>query len=159
MSDQPDSINANRRHFLTRAALTAAALPLAAGASASHAATVTQHPGQRDLEPFFGRHQGGIATAMQRNTYFMAFDITSTERSELVTLLKAWTNAAATLTQQSAGMDARANPDQAPMDNGAALGLSPARLTITFGFGPTQRWRPLGAGLWRRYAGTRGGDA
>lgn len=139
MSDQPDKINSNRRSFLTRAALTVAALPLAAraNAGANAPAAAGHHASHAGIEPFWGKHQGGITNPMQRNTYFMAFDVTSSERSELVALLKAWTKAAAQLTQNMGSMDAHADPSLAPADSGANIGLPPAKLTINFGFGPT----------------------
>ena len=137
MSDQPDRINTQRRNFLGRAALTAVALPMVSQAHASEAAPTVLQTSHAAIEPFFGQHQGGIATTMQRNTYFMAFDVTSSERSELVKLLKEWTMAASRMTQQAARMESQSDPDQPPADSGASLGLSPARMTITFGFGST----------------------
>ena len=89
---------------------------------------------------FHGVHQAGITTPVQDRLHFAAFDVTTTKREELVALLKEWTAAAALLT---AGRDigqygAVNGPDEAPPeDTGEAVGLPPARLTITVGFGPS----------------------
>jgi len=130
--------NPTRRNFLTRAVVAAVAAPLAGNTYArSSTAQVQSDSALPAVEPFWGKHQGGIATPIQRNTYFMAFDVTSVDRAELIALLTAWTNAAADMTQGPAKADPHADPQQAPTDSGAAVGLSASRLTITFGFGPT----------------------
>jgi deferrochelatase/peroxidase EfeB len=89
---------------------------------------------------FHGQHQAGIVTPAQDRLHFAAFDVTTTKRDELISLLKEWTAAAALLT---AGRDigqygAVNGPDEAPPeDTGEAVGLPPARLTVTIGFGPS----------------------
>ena len=123
-----------RRHFLTRAALVAAATPLASSAFAKPQLAAAVLPPQ--VEPFWGKHQAGIATPIQRNTYFMAFDLLTTKREEVIALLRAWTDAAAVMTGGPVGEDAHPNPDNVPADAGDTIGLSTARLTMTFGFGP-----------------------
>ena len=87
-------------------------------------------------EPFLGPHQGGITTPQQRHVCFAAFDITTRQRDDIAALLRGWTAIAQRLTQGSALPLATANPASIPADGGSALGLSPARLTVTFGFGP-----------------------
>ncbi len=82
---------------------------------------------QPAIEPFYGVHQAGITTRQQAHTYFATFDLSAETRDDVRALLKTWTLAAANL---SAG---------APADNtdsDEALGMPPAHLTITFGFGP-----------------------
>ena len=134
--NKPDS---TRRRFLTRAALAggiAAASSLSSNASAKPAAASHKAAAaSSQTEPFWGQHQAGIATPIQRNTYFMSFDIISTDRAELIALLTAWTAAAAVMTQLPTRMDAHADPEQVPADSGAIFGLPQSRLTITFGFG------------------------
>ena len=86
-------------------------------------------------ETFFGAHQGGIATPQQTQSYFAAFDVTAKTRDELVVMLRAWTEAAARMTE---GETARPMGDDLSVeaaDGGSTLGLKPARLTLTFGFG------------------------
>lgn len=82
---------------------------------------------QPATEPFYGPHQSGILTPMQDNLYFAAFDLTTPNRTGLIALLQAWTQAAARLT---AGLPTDAD------DDGEAIGLNPSQLTLTFGFGP-----------------------
>lgn len=91
--------------------------------------------------PFYARHQAGIVTPAQDRLHFASFDLSpGTSRGDLIALLRDWTVAAAAMT---AGRDvgefgAVDGPyDAPPEDTGEALGLEPAGLTITFGFGPT----------------------
>jgi len=85
--------------------------------------------------PFHGTHQAGIATPAQDRLFFAAFDLTTTSRGELRDLLCAWSDAAARMT--GGGTAGPRNEDlyAPPDDTGEALGLEPARLTITLGFG------------------------
>ncbi|HEY8084171.1 MAG TPA: Dyp-type peroxidase [Methylophilaceae bacterium] len=92
---------------------------------------------QSQTEPFWGVHQAGITTPMQSNTYFIAFDLQTTKREDVIALLKAWTDAAASMTQAQADETAHLDAGGVARDSGATIGLSPARLTITFGFGPS----------------------
>jgi deferrochelatase/peroxidase EfeB len=85
--------------------------------------------------PFYGRHQAGVLTPPQRLTSFATFDVQTDDRDELTRMLRTWSEVAATLCAgRSVGAfgDARA----VEPDSGAAVGLGPARLTVTFGFGP-----------------------
>jgi len=107
-------------------------------------------------EPFYGEHQSGVATSRQLNMYFAAFDLITTNRDDVVKLLKAWTAAAARMTQGETAQPLEngfrpavppatnavnggdyETPDPSTMaaDTGEAIGLPPARLTVTFGFG------------------------
>src|SRR5258708_3154498 len=56
-----------------------------------------------DQVPFYGAHQAGIITPAQDRLHFVAFDVITDQRAELIALLKAWTTAAARMT---AGQDA-----------------------------------------------------
>jgi len=91
--------------------------------------------------PYYGTHQAGIVTAAQDRMHFAAFDLNaSATRADLIALLTDWTAAAARMTQgRGAGpRGALSGPyDAPPDDTGDAIGLDPANLTITFGFGPT----------------------
>jgi deferrochelatase/peroxidase EfeB len=166
MSEQGDgapgvTTSATRRGFLTRAAGLAAAAGAAltaqggTQASAAVEAAPAPHP-DAAVEPFWGRYQGGIVTPAQGHTYFLALDLTTGKRDDVVQLLKAWTKAAGRLTagkpieafertELAYSYDTSATvttSSDAPTptavslhDTGDADGLSPARLTITFGFG------------------------
>ena len=88
--------------------------------------------------PCHGPHQAGIVTPAQDRLYFAAFDVITTDRSELRRLLDGWTLAAA---QMAAGREAGeygavGGPYVAPPeDTGEAQGLPAANLTITVGVG------------------------
>ncbi len=87
--------------------------------------------------PFQGAHQAGITTPAQDRLHFAAFDVTTESRDELIDLLKKWTIAARQMTTgESVGGSLPTSYDAPPSDTGEALGLNPAGLTLTFGFGP-----------------------
>ncbi|MFP3563652.1 iron uptake transporter deferrochelatase/peroxidase subunit [Paraburkholderia sp. SIMBA_030] len=91
------------------------------------------------VEPFYSAHQGGIVTPQQSHTYVAALDLTTDKRDDVIALLRAWTDAAARLTQGATAAPlppGDAGADKAAPDSGDVLGLGPAGLTITFGFGP-----------------------
>ncbi|RBY93650.1 deferrochelatase/peroxidase EfeB [Blastococcus sp. TF02-8] len=97
-------------------------------------------PSATDAVPFTGAHQAGIVTPAQDRLHFVAFDVTTDSREDLVEMLRAWTEAARRMT---AGQDAGpvgavdGNRYAPPDDTGEALGLPPSGLTLTIGFGPT----------------------
>jgi deferrochelatase/peroxidase EfeB len=121
MKSRDQALHPSRRGFLTGAA---AGLVSAATAPVGGAAAADEIRQQAGIEPFFGAHQAGIATAQQKHTYFAAFDLEAKTASQVIALMRAWTSAAANddLTLPGA-------------DSGESLGLDPARLTVTFGFG------------------------
>ncbi|WP_435603426.1 iron uptake transporter deferrochelatase/peroxidase subunit [Streptomyces sp. bgisy130] len=88
---------------------------------------------------FHGKHQSGIASAVQDRLHFASFDVTTDDRDELITLLKEWTKAAARMQAGDAVGDGAVGglAEAPPDDTGEALGLPPSRLTLTFGIGPT----------------------
>jgi len=99
-----------------------------------------QHAAEPELDryDFHGRHQTGIVTPAQDRLHFAAFDVTAGSRAELVLLLKAWSRAAAVMTQgRSVGGGTPLPYDAPPADTGEALDLPPSRLTLTFGLGPS----------------------
>jgi deferrochelatase/peroxidase EfeB len=133
----------SRRGFLAAAGGLAGALGAGlsrAGAADSNAEKGISAAGQgaarAAIEPFWGERQGGILTPTQNHTYFAAFDVMTDKVSDLAALLRDWTAAAA---RMSAGDTAKPlSPDLtvAAADSGEAFSLAPARLTVTFGFGP-----------------------
>jgi len=155
----PPADSATRRGFLTGVAGLAGA---ALGASAANPALAKTEapdtaPARVDVEPFRGRNQAGIITPAQSHTYFAALDLTTAKREDVVRLLKAWTGAGDRLasgkpiepietvelaynydTTSTVVTTAGDKPTQTIVslpDTGEAHGLSPARLTMTFGFG------------------------
>ena len=87
---------------------------------------------------FHGEHQAGIVTPAQDRMHFVALDVTTDKRAELVELLREWTDAAQRMT---AGREAAENgavggvPQAPPRDTGEALDLPASGLTLTVGFG------------------------
>lgn len=51
-----------------------------------------------DTVPFAGAHQAGLTTAVQGHLHFASFDVTTTDRADLVRLLQRWTTVAERLT-------------------------------------------------------------
>jgi deferrochelatase/peroxidase EfeB len=91
----------------------------------------------REAIPFSGAHQAGIATPAPEFLDFAAFDLTSPSVDDLREILKGWTAAAAALTAGGIYEPTSEDEKEPPADTGEALGLGPARLTITIGFGPS----------------------
>jgi deferrochelatase/peroxidase EfeB len=88
--------------------------------------------------PFHGEHQAGIATAAQDRLHFAAFDIEDGLRArDLGDLLREWSRAAERMTAGRLVGDNDGGQLAPPTDTGEALGLTPARLTVTFGLGPS----------------------
>ena len=89
---------------------------------------------------FHGAAQAGIVTPAQDRLHFVAFDVLTKDRAQLIRLLKDWTAAAARMTagQDAGAIGATAGVLEAPPDDtGEAIGLPPSGLTLTVGFGAT----------------------
>ena len=139
MTDPTRPTSLSRRRLLGYAGAGAAvgAAGFAGGIGTARATDAVAGPGV-DRYPFHGHHQAGIVTPAQDRLHFAAFDVTATSRAELLRLLRAWTAAAAALTQgRPIGGAAPLPYDAPPADTGEATGLPPGRLTLTFGFGPS----------------------
>ena len=128
-----------RRNLLTGGAVTAVGALAACTpgkASSSRAepkpsqsapATATGVPDGKAVEPFHGPHQAGVATTPQTYAAFVAFDLKpGTKRADLGRMMRLLTDDARRLTS-GAGALADTEPHLAEF---------PARLTVTFGFGP-----------------------
>ena len=86
---------------------------------------------------FHGTHQAGIATDAQAHGSFVALDLRpEVDRESLRRLLRILTDDAARLTEGRAAL----------ADSEPELAVAPARLTVTFGFGPGLVARAGGAG-------------
>ncbi len=128
----------SRRRFLGGALGTAGVLAAGGGGYGIARATAAE-PSSGHAEPveFYGEHQAGIATPAQDRLAFAAFDVTGTDVAAVKAMLGSWSAAAAQLTSgQPVGVIETA-PQAPPIDTGEALGLEPARLTVTVGFGPS----------------------
>ena len=119
-----------RRQLLGGAALGVGGAVVGAGAgvaAANVATPATPGPAGDHPEPFFAVHQSGIATPAQAFAVFTAFDLDAgADRTSVARLMRLLSDDAARLTQ---GEPALADLDE-------ELAHAPARLTITFGFGP-----------------------
>ena len=129
-----DRVSVSRRGFLglAGAGVVVAGAGVAVGRAAPTAAAAT------DTYPFYGPHQAGILTPAQDRLHFATFDLTTDRRTDLIELLRRWTEAAARMTRgESAGTyGPMSGPyDAPPDDTGEAFGLPAAGLTITVGFG------------------------
>ncbi|HET6509453.1 MAG TPA: iron uptake transporter deferrochelatase/peroxidase subunit [Baekduia sp.] len=128
-----------RRAFLATGGATAAAAAAAGvGYAAGQDTGDDGRPGSGShVVDFHGDHQAGIATPAQDRLHFAAFDVTEgVTAAELRDLLKQWTQASATMAGgRPIGTGAAGAPLAPPDDTGEALDLTPANLTVTFGFG------------------------
>lgn len=128
-----------RRNLLAGGAVTAAVGALAACSSGKAASApseaaaqsaspqATDIPTGKTVEPFHGTHQAGVATLPQTYAAFVAFDLKKgVDREALGRMMRLLTDDARRLTS---GVGALA-------DTEPHLAEFPARLTITFGFGP-----------------------
>jgi deferrochelatase/peroxidase EfeB len=124
-----------RPRFSRRGFIGAASGLIAAAGSGAAVAAMPEAPPSAGLEPFWGVHQGGIVIPAQSHTYFAAFDLIATKREQVVGLLQRWTAAAAQLSAAQSVQSADYDADGPAADSGDLVGLPPARLTVTFGFG------------------------
>ncbi|WP_407566721.1 Dyp-type peroxidase [Polymorphospora sp. A560] len=122
----------SRRHLLAggasppAGAVAGATVTAAARGAPAPAPPLPADPGTA-VEPFHGPHQAGVATSPQAHASFLAFDLhPGTDRAALGRLMRLLTDDAVRLTQ---GRPALA-------DTEPELAVLPARLTVTFGFGP-----------------------
>lgn len=119
-----------RRQFLLGGAVAgvgaaaAIGLDLAVGAAPSAPPAPVDEP---DTIAFHGPHQAGIETRAPAHATFVALDLhESTDRAGLRRMMRILSDDAARLTQG----------EPALADSEPELALAPARLTVTFGFGP-----------------------
>lgn len=127
LTEQPR--NLSRRGLLLGGAAglgAAAAIGIDRAVSTSPSSTQPVTHGEQ-TEPFYGTHQAGIATAPQAHATFYGFDLLDdVDRDGLRRMMRLLTDDGARLTQGRAAL----------ADSEPELAEIPARLTITFGFGP-----------------------
>ena len=134
-----DKLHLSRRRFLSSGIMAAATAGLTAQGAPALVEAANQNakaPSKDAIEPFYGEHQGGIITPLQQNTYFAAFDLVTEDREDIVKMLQDWTIAAARMSTGQTAIPLEKDDSVPASDGGSALGLPPARLTVTFGFGP-----------------------
>lgn len=121
-------------------AVGAGAVLAGAGVAAGRLTAPEAAASTSEVVPFRGTHQSGIVTAAQDRMHFVAFDVITDSRDELVAMLKKWTEMAARMTAgEEAAEDGAigAGEYNPPSDTGEALDLHASKLTLTIGFGPS----------------------
>jgi deferrochelatase/peroxidase EfeB len=130
----------------TAGALAAGATGGVIGHSRAMDPAVSSGPAPTDAVAFAGAHQAGIVTPAQDRLHFIALDVLTDDRDELVEMLKTWTAAARRMTAgRDAGPVGAVDGEQhaAPDDTGEAIDLPAVR----------PRWRscrPSRATSWTR---------
>jgi deferrochelatase/peroxidase EfeB len=134
MTDPRDSTPRSSRRFLLAAA---GGLVAAAGAGTAARAAPGEAVAKQSAatETFRGIHQAGILTPQQSHCYFATFDLTTDKRDDVIDLLQSWTDAAARLTAGETAEPLGQDLEVPGPDSADTIGLPPARLTLTFGFG------------------------
>jgi len=85
---------------------------------------------------FYGKHQSGITTPVQKNIYFASLTVLVTTKEELQALFKKWTPLMVRLMNGESMVDLTTNTRVPTGDTGEAEGLNAANLSITVGVGP-----------------------
>ncbi|WP_247948666.1 iron uptake transporter deferrochelatase/peroxidase subunit [Streptococcus gordonii] len=127
----------DRREFLKKAGIGGAGLALGvSGASAFFANKAQEEKkisdGGEEIS-FYGEHQAGITTPMQKNIYFVVLDLHSTDKEEVIQMFKDWTDYSSKLVDGELVKKDGSNDLLPPSDTGETVGLNPYRLTLTFG--------------------------
>jgi deferrochelatase/peroxidase EfeB len=92
---------------------------------------------RNSTEPFYGAGpQSGIVTPAQSSTYFASLEVSTERRNDLQDLLRSWSDGAADLTAGKLVSPESSGARAPEPDSMEVVGLGPARLTLTFGFGP-----------------------
>ena len=127
----------DRREFLKKAGIGGAGLALGlSGASAFFANKEQDSKNIADVQEeisFYGKHQSGITTPMQKNIYFVVLDLHTKDKEEIIQLFKDWTNYSEKLVNGDLVKKDGSNALLPPSDTGETVGLNPYRLTLTFG--------------------------
>ena len=127
----------DRREFLKKAGIGGAGLAL--GLSGASAFFANKEQGSKNIADgqeeisFYGKHQAGITTPMQKNIYFVVLDLRTTDKKELIQLFKDWTDYTQKLVNGELVKKDGSNALLPPSDTGETVGLNPYRLTLTFG--------------------------
>ena len=127
----------DRREFLKKAGIGGAGLAL--GLSGASAFFANKEQGSKNIADgqeeisFYGKHQAGITTPMQKNIYFVVLDLRTIDRNELIQLFKDWTDYSQKFVNGELVKKDGSNALLPPSDTGETVGLNPYRLTLTFG--------------------------
>lgn len=127
----------DRREFLKKAGIGGAGLALGVSGTSAFFANKAQEEkkisdGGEEIS-FYGEHQAGITTPMQKNIYFVVLDLHSTDKEEVIQMFKDWTDYSSKLVDGELVKKDGSNALLPPSDTGETVGLNPYRLTLTFG--------------------------
>ncbi|WP_433945359.1 iron uptake transporter deferrochelatase/peroxidase subunit [Paenibacillus sp. SN-8-1] len=131
----------SRRDFLKLSAIAGTGITLGAAGMGAIMGIVKPENGKvaalsDDRISLYGQHQAGIITPQQTYMYLASFHLTGNDRSSVIRLFRDWTKFC-DLSTAGGTMKTGDNTLLPPNDTGETLDLPAARLTITFGFGPT----------------------
>ena len=131
----------SRRDFLKKAGMVGAGAAIgASGAGAICANMFSDKANQvvgNEKISFYGQHQSGIATPVQKNVYFAVLDLHSLNKEEIKQMFKDWTDYSQKLMKGELVAPELKNHLVPPIDTGETVGLNPYRLTLTFGISPS----------------------
>lgn len=126
-----------RRDFLKKASLAGAGAVIGStvvgGLLTKQVAEKTKQLVGQEQFDFYGRHQAGIISPVQKNLYLVVLDLATTDKATVIQMFKDWTAYSAKLI---AGENVETEPDNPhlpPKDTGETVGLNPYRLTLTYG--------------------------
>ena len=130
-----------RRDFLKKAGMTTAGAVVGASALGGFFANKAEKEreiadGDEKIE-FYGKHQAGITTPMQKCVYFVVLDLATTKKDDVINMFKEWTKYSAKLINGELVEPELKNQYLPPKDTGETVGLNPYRLSLTFGISPT----------------------
>lgn len=141
MSRKEDDAQPARRRLLKGLGLLGGAAALGGGCPFHAAAADSFSPGtvtpqaRQQMQPFYGQHQAGITTPQQASMMLVAFDLLSSDKTELVRLFRLLTQRIAFLTTGGPA-PVVTNPQLPPMDSGIlGVTIAPDNLTITVSVG------------------------
>ena len=81
---------------------------------------------------FYGKHQAGITTLMQKCAYFVVLDLHSTKRDDVIDMFKEWTKYSEKLMNGELVEPALKKPLFTTKDTGETVGLNPYRFNSDF---------------------------
>lgn len=99
--------------------------------------SVSDNPSTKNKVKFYGKHQSGINTPVQKHVYFASLNVLFTTKEELQQLLKMWTPSIVRLMNGESIKEETTNTYVPPTDTGEAKGLDGSNLSITVGVGPS----------------------
>lgn len=124
----------NRRQFLKTFTSACLAAGLAPKISAQNATTCQN---TNTIIPFYGKHQAGITSPLQKHIYFISLDLHTQDIEKIKNMFKTWTKYSARLTHGQNIQPYSQNRHLPPSDTGESDSLNPHALTLTFGISPS----------------------